>query len=224
MVEDVQPRRAYRLQARAEQAQLTRARIVEAARTLFIERGFAGTTIAAIATAAEVAPETVYAIHASKAGVLEAVVHAAFLRDDEPLDALERRWVKALLRLPDTTARIAAFARHTSRTLELTSPIHAVITHAGAGAGELEALRARLQALRFAQQRLVMLAITGGGPPRPGLSADCAADTFSALASPELRQVLTTDRGWSQARYARWLEQTVIDAIAPTPDARQPGR
>jgi AcrR family transcriptional regulator len=215
MEEDVQPRRAYRLKARAEQARHTRARIVAAARDLFVERGFATTTIAAIAAAAEVAPETVYAIHKSKAGVLEAVVHAAFLRDDEPQDALERRWVKALLRLPDATKQIAAFARHTARTLELTSPIHAVIAEAGSGATELEALRRRLQDLRFSQQREVMLAITAGTSLRPGLSADVAAETFSALASPELRRVLTADRGWSRARYARWLEHTITLALAP---------
>jgi AcrR family transcriptional regulator len=212
--EDVQTRRGYRLQARAEKARHTRARIVDAARELFVERGFAATTIAAIAAAAEVAPETVYAIHRSKAGVLEAVVHAAFLRGDEPPGVLDRRWVKALLRLPDSTAQIAAFARHTARTLELTSPLHAVIAEAGGGASELDALRTRLQDLRFGQQRELMLAIAGGEELRPGLGADAAAETFSALASPELRQVLVADRGWSQARYARWLEQTVTAALS----------
>jgi AcrR family transcriptional regulator len=69
---------------RAEQAQRRRERIVEAARALFLERGFAATTIAGVAEAAHVAPETVYAAFGGKAGLLEAVVLAAVLRDDEP--------------------------------------------------------------------------------------------------------------------------------------------
>jgi hypothetical protein len=40
-----------------------------------------------------------------------------------------------------------------------------------------------------------------------------AADTFSALASPELHHALTADRGWSQRRYARWLEETTRAAL-----------
>ena len=40
-----------------------------------------------------------------------------------------------------------------------------------------------------------------------------AAETFSALASPELHNVLTTLRGWSHAKYARWLRRTVRAAV-----------
>jgi ABC-type nitrate/sulfonate/bicarbonate transport system substrate-binding protein len=45
------------------------------------------------------------------------------------------------------------------------------------------------------------------------LTVEEAADTFSALASPELHHILTVDRGWSQRRYARWLQQTVKAAL-----------
>jgi hypothetical protein len=37
--------------------------------------------------------------------------------------------------------------------------------------------------------------------------------TFSALASPELHHTLTIGRGWSQARYAHWLERTALAAL-----------
>src|SRR5512144_2850216 len=131
MGERVKRRRPYRSAVRAEQAQRTRARILEAARALFLERGFAATTITSVAQAAGVATETVYVAYRSKAGLLEAVVLAAVLRDGEPDEPLERRWVREALALPDARAQLAALARHTAETVVLTSPIYAVMRAAG---------------------------------------------------------------------------------------------
>ena len=209
------PRRAYRSRARAEQAERTRQRILDAARELFLAQGFAPTTIAAVAERAELAPETVYATYGSKAGLLGGVVRAAVTRDDEPDDPLERRWVMELLELPDLEARLAAFARHTAATLELTSPMYAVIRSAGTGAQELSGLDAELREMRYGQQAKVMRAVVDGGTLAPGMSVKGAAETFSALASPELYHLLTEGRGWSPRRYSRWLEGIVKSVLLP---------
>lgn len=213
MSEDVKQRRPYRSPARAAAAARTRARIVEAARALFLERGFSDTTITTVAKAAGVAPETVYSIYRTKAGLLDAVVRAAVLRNDEPEDPLERGWVKRLLRLPDLSARIAGFARHTAQTTQLTSPIYAIIASAGTGEDEVDELQRNLLDMRFGGQREIMIAVAQGASLRSGLTVEQAADTFSALASPELHRLLTVNRGWSQQRYAGWLEQTVKAAL-----------
>ncbi len=52
---------------REERAQVTRRRIADAARRLFFRDGYAATTIARIATEADVAVQTVYAVYGSKA-------------------------------------------------------------------------------------------------------------------------------------------------------------
>lgn len=213
MSEPVKPRRPYRSRARAAAAACTRARIVEAARASFLERGFSDTTITMIAAQAGVAPETVYSIYRTKAGVLDAVVRAAVQRDDEPEDPLERSWVKRLVRIPDLHARIGGFARHAAQTTELTSPMYTIIASAGAGEDEIDELQTTLLEMRFGGQREIMLALARGRQLRPGLTAEQAADTFSAIASPELHHLLTVKRGWSQRRYARWLEQTVKAAL-----------
>ena len=161
------PRRAYRSRARAEQAERTRQRILDAARELFLAQGFAPTTIAAVAERAELAAETVYATYGSKAGLLGGVVRAAVTRDDEPDDPPERRWVMELLELPDLEARLAAFARHTAATLELTSPMYAVIRSAGTDAQELSGLDAELREMRYGQQAKVMRAVVDGGTLAP---------------------------------------------------------
>ena len=213
MSEDVRPRRSYRSPARAAAAARTRARIVEAARALFLEQGFSDTTITTIAKHAGVAPETMYSIYRTKAGLPDVVVRGAVLRDDEPEDPLERSWVKHLLHLPDLPARIAGFARHTAQTTELTSPIYAIIASAGTGDDEVDELQRNLLEMRFGGQREIMIALAHRESLRPGLTPEQAADTFSALASPELHHLLTVKRGWSQRRYARWLELTVKAAL-----------
>jgi len=213
MSDGVKTRRPYRSPSRAAAAARTRAQILEAARALFLERGVSDTTITTIANHAGVAPETVYSTYRTKAGVLDAVVRAAVQRDDEPDDPLERSWVKRLLRIADLHARITGFARHTAQTTELTSPIYAIVAAAGTGEAELDELQRSLLEMRFAGQREIMIALAQGEQLRPGLTAEQAADTFSALASPELHHLLTVKRGWSQRRYARWLEQTVQSAL-----------
>jgi hypothetical protein len=94
---------------------------------------------------------------------------------------------------------------------------YATVTAAGTGtgSGELADLLRQLREMRFNGQRTVIAAITDGQTLRPGLTVNDAADTFSALASPELHHILTADRGWSQQRYARWLERTTRTALLP---------
>jgi AcrR family transcriptional regulator len=77
MSEDVKPRRRYNATRRQAQAAQTRQDILDAAHQLFLERGYAGTTLTAIAAAAGVVVETVYRAYGSKAELFKAVVRAA---------------------------------------------------------------------------------------------------------------------------------------------------
>jgi AcrR family transcriptional regulator len=73
MPRDATPRtRSYTSALRTEQARLTRQRIIDAARELFVARGYARTTVADIARAADGSPETVYALFDGKYGLLRA--------------------------------------------------------------------------------------------------------------------------------------------------------
>lgn len=118
-----------------------------------------------------------------------------------------------MLDLPDLAGRISGFARHTAKTTELTSPICAIIASPGTGEGELGELQRNLLEMRFGGRRKLMVALAPGGSLRPGLTAEQAADTFSALASPELHHLLRVKRDQCQRHYARWLEQTVKTAL-----------
>jgi hypothetical protein len=84
---------------------------------------------------------------------------------------------------------------------------------AGADVSELNELQRRLQDYRFSGQAKFIATIANEHSLRPGVTVEEAAATFSALASPELHHILTADRGWSQERYARWLERTALATL-----------
>src|SRR4051812_9108122 len=90
--------RTYSSRRRTAQAAQTRADVVAAAMTLFQERGWAGTTIAAIAERAGVATETVYAGFKSKKALLRAACDFSVVGDTEPVPFIERPETQVLAR------------------------------------------------------------------------------------------------------------------------------
>ena len=91
------PKRRYNSTRRQQQAQATRRQIIEAARQLFTERGYTGSTIDAIALQAGVAPETVYAIFGNKRAILARLLETSLVGDEEPVPLLQRPGPQAVI-------------------------------------------------------------------------------------------------------------------------------
>ncbi len=77
---------------RTEQAQNTRKRVIEAASRLFLQQGYAATTMRAIAAEASVSVPTVELLFGTKAQLLHVVIDVAVAGDDEPVPVLSRAW------------------------------------------------------------------------------------------------------------------------------------
>jgi AcrR family transcriptional regulator len=78
MPEAVKPsRRRYRSPVQAEQAELTRRKVLDAARQLFLAHGCAGTTAADVAAEAAVSSACVHLVFGGKRGLLEGVIATA---------------------------------------------------------------------------------------------------------------------------------------------------
>src|SRR5262245_65592526 len=80
----------YHSPLRARQAAETRRTVVAAAGRLFGERGWAGTTLAAVAAEAGTAVETVYSGLGSKAALLVAAIDVDIVDDDDKTPLAER--------------------------------------------------------------------------------------------------------------------------------------
>ena len=219
MSEDVTRRRQYRSERRRAGAEETRRRILEAAAALFVERGYTGATLAAVARAAGVAEETVYAVFRNKRTLLaETVSHA--VRGGDVAPVLEQERPRAVLAATDPREQVRMFADDMSQRLARAAPLMDVLAAAAPLEPELRALRARLHAARLRNIRAFVGALATNVDR--GLDTDEASETAWALASPELYTLLTGTRRWSRARYASWLEQGLAAILLDAPGEVSP--
>lgn len=206
-------RRAYRSPLRTARAEETRRAVIEAAGALFVERGYVGTTIEAIAGRAEVSPETVYATYRNKGALLARLVDVTLAGDHSDVPILQREWVARIADEPDPRGALRIMAGNGRRILERIAPIYDVLVGAaGADAGARGVLE-RYRDQRLAAQRQLVRMIARRHRLRPGLSARAAADIVYAIGSPETYRLLVHDRGWSASRWERWYADTLVAQI-----------
>jgi AcrR family transcriptional regulator len=218
-VADVKPQRKYASRLREEQARNTRVRIIEAAERLFIDQGYAATTIEAVAGAAGVAVDTVYATLGSKRGILSALLGMRLGGDAEPISMLDRPGPQAMRQERDQRRQLSMFAADIALVLERIRPVDDILRSAAAVDGDVASMRAGIQEERFRNMVIIAEWVAANGPLREGTSVDEAGAILWSLTSPEVHRQLRQLRGWPMARYARWLEETTTWTLLP--DAAQ---
>lgn len=212
-------KRRYRSERRQEQADQTRLRVLEAADAVFRQRGYERSSIAAIATEAGVADETVYAHFKNKRTLLGELVQRA-VRGGDPRPVPEQSAPRALAGVPDQREQLRLFAADIVNRLERAAPLVALVGEAARGEPELAELLQQLHGHRLRNLRTLTEALATNGPLR--LPTDAATETVWALTSPELHQLLVRQRGWSRRRYTTWLARS-LEALLLAPVAG-PGR
>jgi len=207
--------RRYDSSLRTAQAGQTRLRILEAAQQLFAERGYAATTMDAIASAAGVAPDTVYASFGSKTGLLHRLLDVRVGGDEAPVPLLEREGPKSVRALPTQRRQVVGFAADISEILERARPVDDIMRGAAGVDPEIAALRGRMQETRYENIRQFVSWLAAKGPFRGGMSEQEAAAHVWTLASPEVHGLLRRERGWTKDRYAAWLADTLTRTLLP---------
>jgi AcrR family transcriptional regulator len=191
----------------------TRAAVIDAARTLFAERGYTAATIEAISAAADTPQPTIYRLFGSKLGILKAVIDVSIVGDDEAVAMPDRPQVRALLAEPDPRDRLIRFAALLRDLMARAAPVHRLLADAARSDADAAALLADIARQRQDGQRRVARSLARSGALRPGLRERDAADIIYALASPEVYGLLVLDRGWSGARYGHWMAATLSDQL-----------
>ena len=200
---------------RRERARATRMRVLDAARALFIERGYVATTIDAIAERADVSSETIYSTFGNKRALLSELVDVSIAGDVNATPILERDSVREMREEPNPRRRLRMLARQGRSILERRSAVDEVVRGAAAADPDIAALRDLGKVQRLAGQREFLRIVVGSTGLREGMDLETAADILYAIGSPETYRLLVVDRGWSGARFERWygdtLERLLLD-------------
>jgi AcrR family transcriptional regulator len=213
MVSSVKPRRRYDSSRRLEQARHTRAAVVQAAHQLFLERGFAATTMSEVASAAGVSVQTVYKAFRSKPRLAKAVFDYAMAGDDEPVPMLQRAALGKVRDEPDPRVKLRLYGEFLTEVAPRHVPVQLVIRDAAATDPEARTVWADLQAERLKAMTMFARALHADGHLRPGIATSEARDVLWTYNSAELFQLLVLERGWSAKRYGEWVADALIAAL-----------
>ena len=218
MSDDVKPRRRYDSSRRQAQAAQTRHDILAAAQAMFLERGYARTTLANIAARAGVVVETIYRTFGGKGGLFKAVIEAAVAggaaRAEIP--AGQRHAIRAVIAETDPRRQLELYAATQPGIHARTGPLLGVLADA-AGEPGLAELRSQLEDQRLAGMERFAQLLAGRGALRPGLTTAEARDVLWTLNAHDIHDRLVVQRGWSPDRYRDWLALTLKHALLADP-------
>ena len=207
----VNTRRRYDSSGRRERARQARDQIIGIAGDLFLSRGYAATTVAAIAAQARVSVETIYKGFGGKPGLVRAIVEAG-LAGPGPVPA-EQRSDQIRDTEPDPRQVLTAWGAFMTEIAPRTAPILLLARDAAASDPDLAALLGEISAARLKRMTVNAHALSKAGHLQPGLTIAQAADIMWAYSSPELYELLVLRRGWSPGRYGRFAAQAMIAAL-----------
>ena len=205
-------KRPYHSQVRQRQAEETRRRILAATRELFESRGYAGTTLEAIAELAEVSPKTISAVFGSKRAILAEVVNP------DAFGPHVQHLLDELRATPEPELRVALVAQITRQAyeplvleLELLRTAHAV-------APELAELAREIEMRRRQNQGRLVAYLDEHHMLRQGLPVEEATDVLWTLTSYDLYRMLVVERRWEPVRYETWLAQLLTQQLLQPAD------
>lgn len=213
MTGQVKPKRAYDASRRREQARESRRAMLDAARRLFLAHGYADTTMPMIAEEAGVSVQTLYKAFENKPGLVKALVDVALVGDDEPAPMMEREFVQRNMAEPDARKKLLDYGAHLAEIAPRAQPIMLVVRDAAAVDGGAAEVWQRLQAERLTGMTHFAQHLKSERFLRRGVSVAEARDVLWAHNSVELWDLLVRQRGWTAARYGRWVGNQLIAAL-----------
>lgn len=213
--------RTYRSTHREAQALRTRRRVIEAATGVFLERGYVGTTMRVIATAADVAVPTVEALFGTKPRLLRAAIDVAIVGDHEPVAVLDRSWTAAAMRATTAEEFLSIVASVIAPAQARSAGLVLAVFEGAAIDSELAELSRQLIDQRATTAEWLVDALAGIAPLRDACSRQEAIDTLWMLMDPAVFDRLTRQRQWTVEQYERWLvgstARLLVDTTTPMP-------
>jgi AcrR family transcriptional regulator len=213
VIEQRKQKRGYNSPLRSEQAEATRQRILDAARRLFVEHGYAATTLPAIAAEAGISVPTLTFIFGTKLALLDALIKRTVRGDEAPVPLAMRTWWQEMLAEPGPVGQLKLFAANMRRIHHSTTDIFEIVRGAATAHPEIAALRQRLSAERLLDNRMLSESLAAKQALRPGVTTEKATDMLWALGSADMYRMLVVERGWPPESYEHWLSSTLIRSL-----------
>lgn len=211
--------RGYDSPGRREKARATERRVLAAAGELLLAQGWAGTSMAAVATRAGVSPTLLYKTFGTKAALAKRLYDVTLVGDDEPVPLAARPEIAAIAAEPDPRRKIAGYVRLALTVVRRVGPLTARLRAAAyAGDAEMAGFVATTDRERRFGSRRFVGDLAGAGALRPGLTPERAVDAVWTLLAPDLIVRLVEDCGWPDAEVERWLTgQLAAALLGPEP-------
>lgn len=199
---------------RKERARRTRSRIIDAATNLFASRGYAGTTMDAVAREAGVAIQTVYLVFHTKPELLiDTVVEQAWGPD--PRSPAARAWLQDLETASDGARRLAIAVDAGVEIYRRAASLFPSLIAAASMDADVRTAWQRIIGERHAAMDRIVTLMHDRGELRDGVTAAHAADILIALHRHELYLACVHERGWSAETFKAWLYRTLCEQLLP---------
>jgi AcrR family transcriptional regulator len=200
--------RRYDNSTRQADAESRRTAIAAAAAKLFLENGYAETTIAQVAAAAGVSAQLVYAAFGGKAGLLSAALDQVAAGDDEPILMRDRPESLAIAQIMDPRERMRAAAVLAADVNARVGPLAKLLDRVAGSDPAVADVQAKLLAAQREDFRVIAERLTADR--RPDLGIEQAAETARVLCGVQVWHGLVVEAGWSHDDYVDWLGDTLI--------------
>jgi AcrR family transcriptional regulator len=213
MAQGVKTKRRYDSPRRRAQAEATQREILEAAERLFEQYGYSATTIAAIATEANVALKTVYVSFETKSGVLRALWNLRLRGEEGDAPVSERPWYREVLEEQDPERQLRLTARYSREVKLRVGALFEVIRGAALVDPDIAALWERIQHEFHVNQHAIVESLATKNALRPGLSVERGTDILWTLNHPNLWQLLVHERSWTPEEHEQWWSDTACTQL-----------
>ncbi|MET8143441.1 helix-turn-helix domain-containing protein [Sphaerisporangium sp. NPDC005288] len=200
---------------RTTKARQTRERMLDAARELFVQRGYGATALQEIADRAGVAVQTIYFTFGNKRALLKELIDVSIAGDDEPVATMERPWFTDALAAETAGVHLRLHVQGTRAILERVAPIIEMLRAAAAADPAIAGLWEQDADPRFTVHATAARSLVAKPGARQGVTAEHAADLLFGLLSPELYLVFVRDRGWSPVKWERWSYEALSSELCP---------
>ncbi|MFD3405839.1 TetR/AcrR family transcriptional regulator [Kribbella sp. NPDC058693] len=188
---------------RQRQALATKSAIAAAARRLFATQGYVGTTITAIAEAADIPAPTIYSAFGGKSAILRAIAWEV----TGTLD-VDRTHAEALAQ-PDPHDGLRMAANLQRRQYEVMYDVIDIYQEAARTDPDIAADMQTILANRERAFRRHLEAIT----PHLTVEVDEGVAIYQTLVLPEVYRTLVLEHAWPLNQYETWLANTLITQL-----------